>query len=153
MGADIIGQLRGQSDKRKRLFEQWVAQPAAPAAQPAPPAGQLPPGHVAAELALKVTVASPPDWNRDGTWQRYQLEAKDNPPWQVTVVLAGTKDDLLKAAVGTSAVLTLTDADKNAAGKWVTRQVTLLLPEGVGLVGAAPSLTFRLVETVRMPAL
>jgi hypothetical protein len=106
-------------------------------------------------IKTAVQVSSPPAWIEDGTWRRYTLVRKDPAEWaQVELVLSGPREELSRLRPEQiEAYVMLNDGDKKPVGSWLTREVSVRLPEGsqLKLVGERPKLAFRLDPVATPP--
>ncbi len=98
---------------------------------------------------VAVRVLTPATWS-DDTWTQYNLVQKDPTEWFREIQVTGPSQDLdqLKAKTESiQAYIVLTDDDKKPVASWLTRDVTVRFPEGLGvqMSGAEkPTVMFKL---------
>jgi len=99
-------------------------------------------------VKISVQVMLPPTWLEDDTWKRYALVRKDPADWtKMEITVSGSKDELAKLKPeNVEACLILNDSDKKPLGSWLSREISIRLPENpqLKIVGERPKVFFRL---------
>jgi hypothetical protein len=107
------------------------------------------------EILLPVYVQMRPEWQEDGTWERYVLKRKDPAEWSPRVTVRGPRKDLDRLRTSRiDAYIVLTEEDRKPVGSWLQRPVVVRFPSGllVELTGPAPTVQFKLVEATASAA-
>ncbi len=94
-------------------------------------------------FTVAVAVQSPRSWLTDGTWSKYELQAKPGETWTRQITVTGNRIDLEKLGLEKiQAYIVLTDSDLKPLGSWLPGEVKVQLP---------PDLKVRLADESVLP--